>query len=665
VTDIGYLALVIGFAVAAYSAGASFIAGRTGHDDLWLSARNAVWAVLALASVASAAMVYAFISRDFSVKYVAEYSSRDLSLPLTIAAWWAGQAGSILLWAWLLSVFAGIVLVQNRRQNQELTPYVTAVMMAILTFFLGTMAFTANPFEKLPTTPADGLGLNPLLQNEGMYFHPTTLYLGYVGFTVPFAFAMAALITGRLGDEWIRSSRRWTLFAWFFLGMGNLFGAQWAYTVLGWGGFWGWDPVENASFMPWLTGTAYLHSVMIQQRRGMLKVWNLALIIITFALSLFGTLLTRSGLLSSVHSFAQGPLGTLFITLIVVVLAVSLRLLWQRLPQLRSEHELDSFVSRESSFLFNNLLLVGAAFAIFWGTIFPLITEAVRGVKITVGPPFYNQVAGPIFLGMIVLMGVCPLIGWRKASRDNLARNFMVPLAVSLGVAALLHLQGIRSLAALPAFWALSFVAASILLEFYRGARARVRGHKDNLLAAVPRLIWANKPRYGGYIVHVGVILIAMGVASTMIYSTSVEATLAPGEKMSIRQYDLTLTSIDRFDTEGRQVTAASLAVTEDGRPDGTIVSEKALHRNHENPVTSIGLRSNMLEDLYIILVRANDDGTAAFKVLVNPLMTWIWIGGGVLLLGTAVAFWPDPRERDRAAILPTRRLRVREVVRV
>jgi len=664
-TDVGYVALLIGFVVAAYSASASFIAGRTGQKELWVSARNAVWAVLALTSLASAAMVYAFVSRDFSIKYVAEYSSRDLSLPLTIASWWAGQAGSILLWAWLLAVFTGVVIIQNRRQNQELAPFITAVMMAVLTFFLGTMAFAANPFEKLPTTPADGLGLNPLLQNEGMYLHPTTLYLGYVGFTVPFAFAMAALITGRLGDEWIRSSRRWTLFAWFFLGMGNLFGAQWAYTVLGWGGMWGWDPLKNAGFMPWLTGTAYLHSVMIQQRRGMLKVWNLVLIIITFALSLFGTLLTRSGLLSSVHSFAQGPLGVLFIGLIIIVLATSLRLLWERLPQLRSEHELDSFVSRESSFLFNNLLLVGAAFAIFWGTIFPLITEAVRGVKITVGPPFYNQVAGPIFLAMIVLMGVCPLIGWRKASKENLARNFMAPLAVSLGVAALLYLRGIRSPAALPAFWALSFVAATILLEFYRGARARVRGHRDGLLAAVPRLIWANKPRYGGYIVHVGLILIAMGVASTMIYSTSVESTLASGETMSIRQYDLTLTSIDQFNTEGRQVTAASLSVTKNGKPDGTIVSEKALHENHDNPVTSIGLRSNLLEDLYVILVRANDDGTASFKVLVNPLTTWIWIGGAVLLVGTAVAFWPDPRERERAAILPTRKPRVREAVHV
>lgn len=393
----------------------------------------------------------------------------------------------------------------------------------------------------------------------------------------------------------------------------------------------------------------------------MLKVWNLALIIATFALSLFGTLLTRSGILSSVHSFSQGPLGSMFILLIIAVLAISLRLLWQRLPDLRSDHELDSFVSRESTFLFNNLLLVGAAFAIFWGTIFPLITEAVRGVKITVGPPFYNQVVGPIFLATIVLMGVCPLIGWRKASRNNLARNFMVPLTASLALTALLYFQGVRSAVALPAFWALTFVAATILLEFYRGARARVRGHQDNLLSAVPRLIWANKPRYGGYVVHVGVVLIAMGLASTMIYTTSVEATLAPGEKMSIRQYELTLTSIDEFATESKLVTAASLAVTKNGRPDGAIVSEKSRYRNSDNPVTSVGLRSNLLEDLYVILARVNDDGTVALKVIVNPLTSWIWIGGGVLLAGTAIAFWPDPRERERAAILPTRRARDRE----
>ncbi|OGO07654.1 MAG: cytochrome C biogenesis protein, partial [Chloroflexi bacterium RBG_13_60_13] len=484
--DIGYVALVLSFALAAYAAGASFVAARSGQGDLWLSGRNAVWAVVALTSVASAALLYSLVTRDFSLRYVAEYTSRDLSMPVTLSAWWAGQAGSLLFWSWLLAVFAGVVLVQNRRQNKGLTPYVVAVLMALLAFFLALDLFVENPFEKLSRTPVDGLGLNPLLQNKGMLYHPPTLYLGYVGFAVPYAYAMAALLSGRLGNEWIRASRRWTLFAWFFLGVGNLLGAQWAYTVLGWGGFWGWDPVENASLMPWLTGTAFLHSVMIQQRRGMLKVWNLALIIATFGLALFGTAVTRGGILSSVHAFSSGPLGWLLVGLIAVVLLVSIRLLWERMPELRSEHELDSFLSRESNFLFNNLILVGAAFAIFWGSIFPLLSEAVQGSRITVGPSFYNQVTGPIFLGMIVLMGLCPLIGWRKASRENLVRNFRIPAIIAVVLAVLLYLEGMRSLPGLLAFPSMAFVAAASLQEFYRGVRARVRAQGDSLLWALP-----------------------------------------------------------------------------------------------------------------------------------------------------------------------------------
>ena len=368
--DIGYVALSMAFVLAAYAAVASLIAVRSGQGDLWLSARNAIWAALAMTSVASAALLYALATRDFSLRYVAEYTSRDLSMPLTLSAWWAGQAGSLLFWSWLLAVFAGVVLIQNRRQNKELTPYTVAVLMAVLAFFLGIVVFAANPFEKLPATPADGLGLSPLLQNRGMLYHPPTLYLGYVGFTVPYAYAMAALMGSRLGNIDLGQPALGPLRLALPWG-GHLPGARWSYTDLGWGGYWGWDPVENASLLPWLTGTAFLHSVMIQERRGMLKVWNLALIIATFSLCLFGTAVTRGGILSSVHAFSTGPLGWALVGLIAAVLLVSLWLLWKRMPELRSEHELDSFVSRESSFLFNNLILVGAAFAIFWGSILP------------------------------------------------------------------------------------------------------------------------------------------------------------------------------------------------------------------------------------------------------------------------------------------------------
>jgi cytochrome c-type biogenesis protein CcmF len=663
--DIGYVALSMAFVLAAYAAVASLLAVRSGQGDLWLSARNAVWAALALTSVASVALVYALATRDFSLRYVAEYTSRDLSMPLTLSAWWAGQAGSLLFWSWLLAVFAGVVLIQNRRQNKELTPYTIAVIMAVLTFFLGIVIFAANPFEKLPVTPADGLGLNPLLQNKGMLYHPPTLYLGYVAFTVPYAYAMAALLSGRLGgNEWIHASRRWALFAWLFLGAGNLLGAQWAYTVLGWGGFWGWDPVENAGLMPWLTGTAFLHSLVVQQRRGMLKVWNLALIITTFSLCLFGTAVTRGGILSSVHAFSTGLLGWALVGLMVAVLLTSLWLLWKRMPELRSEHELDSFVSKESGFLFNNLILVGAAFAIFCGTTFPWLSKAVQAGSITVEPSFYNRVTGPIFLAMIVLMGLCPLIGWRKAPRGNLVRNALIPLAAALTVAALLYGQGVRSPPALLAFPSMVFVAVASLQEFYRGVRARRRSHRDGLLLGLPRLVWSNKPRYGGQIVHLGIILVAMGVASYFMYSTSAGGVLAPGESLSVGGYELTFNGLDVRSTETQDIAAANLAVSRNGEPDGTVAPEGVLFRSQQSVVTNVGLRSGLREDLYVVLNGVGEDGRVSIQAFVNPLVAWIWIGGGVMLAGTAIAFWPDRRERRRVLRLPEMEIRTLEASR-
>ena len=647
--DLGYVALILAMAIASYTALAAFLSSR-GYPELWRSARMGVLVTFGLATIAAIALEYAFVTRDFSVQYVSQYSDRDLDIFYTLAAWWAGQAGSLLLWAWVLCILVVFLVLQNKAQHRELLPYATGVMMGILTFFLGVMVFAANPFDRLPFTPADGEGLNPLLQNPGMFFHPTTLYLGYVGFTVPFAFAIAALITGRLGDEWIRSTRRWTLFAWFFLGMGNLFGGQWAYVELGWGGYFGWDPVEAASFMPWLVGTAYLHSVMIQQRRGMLKVWNMVLIIITFILSIFGTLLTRSGILSSVHTFSQSAVGPLFIALMGLLLVFSFGLLFDRLPRLKSENELDSLVSREASFLINNLLLVGITFAIFWGTVFPLISEAVRGVKITVGPPFFSAVTGPIFLALIVVMGVCCLIGWRKATPDNLLRNFLYPLVGVIALIPILYATVVREPYALAAFGASAFVLGTLILEFVRGAGARHRSSGQPYFKAFFSLIWGNKPRYGGYIIHLGVILMAVGIAASQFYDTSTEVTLNPGESATIRQYTLTYKGVEQFNTRTRRVTAATLDVYEDGKKIDTLTSEKIFHKQHENPTTEVAIRTTLLEDLYIIF--AGWEGTtASFKFLVNPLVVWIWIGGVVMLLGTVVAYWPDAREKHRLAV--------------
>ena len=647
--EIGRASLALALVLAVFAAGAACVGARLGYLDLLDASRRGVYASGALVSVAAALLLSAFLGRDFSLVYVANYSSRDLPLLYTISAFWAGQEGSLLLWAWVLAFFAALVVWQNRRKHRELMPWVQVVLMANQAFILGMLVFLSDPFAQLPYTPADGQGLNPLLENHGMFFHPTTLYLGYVGFTVPFAFALAALIRGRLGDEWIRSTRRWTLVAWFFLTLGNLFGAQWAYVELGWGGYWGWDPVESASFMPWLVGTAYLHSVMVQQRRGMLKVWNLVLIIVTYALVLFGTFLTRSGILSSVHTFGQSGLGPWFLGFIGLTLAVSLGLLIDRLPLLRSEHELDSFLSRESTFLFNNLILVGAAFATFWGTVFPLVSEAVRGVKITVGPPFFNQVNGPIFLALIVLMGICPLISWRKASRDNLIRNFLYPLAVALGFSLLLVLVGVRQVYALGAFGACAFVTATLAIEFVRATRARVRLHGEHPLRALGLAIWNTKPRYGGYLVHLGVIMVAVGVAGSSLFQTVAEATLKPGESMSIQGYTLTYRGLADYPTATRRVVSATMDVTAAGQPAGTLVPQKQFHRNHENPVSEVAIRTVLTEDLYVIL--AGWEGQqASFKVYVNPLIVWLWIGGAVMLIGTTVAVWPDRREERRFA---------------
>ncbi|MBI2853698.1 MAG: heme lyase CcmF/NrfE family subunit [Chloroflexi bacterium] len=645
-TQIGQIALILALLLAIYFVLAVIVGARRGLPELATSGRWAVVVVFGLTTVAAAALWYAFLTHDFQVSYVYGYSDRAMSTFYLVGAFWGGQEGSLLLWTLVLSAFAVVVVYQTRNRNREMAPYVVAVMGVILVSFLLIVNFLSSPFERFDAVPPDGNGLNPLLENVGMYFHPLTLYIGYVGFSVPFAFCLAALITGRLDDQWIKSTRRWTLFAWLFLSLGNLFGAQWAYTELGWGGYWGWDPVESASFMPWLVGTAYLHSVMIQQRRGMLKVWNIALIVTTFTLTIFGTFLTRSGVISSVHSFGQSNMGPLFIALMALIVVVSAWLTLYRLPQLKGENELDSFLSRESSFLFNNLILVGAAFAVFLGTVFPLVSEAVRGVKVTVGPPFFKSVTAPIFLGLIALMGICPLIGWRRASKDNIIRNFLYPFSIALAVTLGLFIAGIREGYALIAFSLTIFVASTILLEIYRGTRAKHRNNGQNYLAALGGMVWHNKPRYGGYIVHLGVILMAVGIIASQAYDKEVEFTLSPGESGKINNYTLVYQGMDYFPTEKREVITATLDVYNGGQQKvATVTPAKTFHQNHENPVTEVAIRTTPVEDLYIIL-EGWEQQKAAFKFIVNPMVLWIWIGGLVLIAGTIVAFWPDARER-------------------
>ncbi|MBI5166734.1 MAG: heme lyase CcmF/NrfE family subunit [candidate division NC10 bacterium] len=647
--DIGYLSLVIAFGVAAYATLAPILGVKTGREELVRSAENALLALFGLVTLSSAALLYAFVTRDFSVRYVANYSERGLPLAYTISAFYAGQEGSLLFWTLNLTLFGTIVVIQNRRMHRALMPYVISILSAVALFFLTLMVFVTDPFARLPFTPPDGRGLNPLLQNPGMFFHPPTTYLGYVGFTVPFAFAMAALLARQLDDAWIRSTRRWTIFAWFFLGLGNMFGAEWAYGVLGWGGYWGWDPVENASFRPWLTGTAYLHSVMVQEKKDMLKVWNLALIIMTFGLSILGTFLTRSGILSSVHSFGESTLGAFFLAFLAVIILGAFGLLINRLPYLRSENQLDSFISRESSFLFNNLFLVGIAFTVLWGTFFPILSEGVRGVKITVGPPFYNQVVIPIGLALIFITGVCPLIAWRKASMTNLKKNFLQPLVTALVGGALLFIFGVRHLLALLSLALLIFVTATIVLEFYRGTRARHEMAGEGYLRAFFILIARNKRRYGGYIIHLGVLMVILAITGGA-YKVEKEATLKKGEEMQINQYVLRYEGLSLYPTQTQQVAAATVTVFNQGKKVGKLTTEKVFHKDEQQPHTRVAIRMTLKEDLYIILAGFDESGTATFRFIINPLMVWMWLGGFVMALGTIIVMWPDKRERRRAA---------------
>lgn len=652
-TEIGQIALVIALLMAVYSAVAVVIGARRGLPEMVTSGRWGMLTVCGLTTVAAAALWYAFLTRDFRIDYVYQYSSRELSTFYTISAFWAGQAGSLLLWVWVLAIFGAIVVYQTRKRNTDLAPYVLLIVGAVEAFFLWMLNFGSSPFTRVAGVPPDGNGLNPMLQNPGMFYHPTTLYLGYVGFTIPFAFCIAALITGKLGDQWIKSTRRWTLFAWFFLSLGNLVGAWWAYYTLGWGGYWGWDPVESASFMPWLVGTAYLHSVMIQQRRGMLKVWNVALIVTTFTLSIFGTFLTRSGVLSSVHSFGQSNLGPMFVGLMGIIIVGSVGLIAYRLPQLSSDDELDSLVSRESSFLFNNVILVGAAFAIFLGTVFPLISEAVRGVKITVGPAYFKSVTGPLFLGLIALMGICPLIGWRRASRDNMVRNFLYPFTIAILGVVVLFLFGIREAPVLLGLGLTTFVLFSILLEIFRGVRARKQTSGSNYLSSLRSLVWGNKPRYGGYIVHLGIIMMAIGIIASQAYQVEKEVTLSAGQSAQIGDFNLVYRGLDSFPTVEREVVTATLDVYDNAQHKLTVLTPSKTFKNSDSQdpgISKVSIRSTLTGDLYTILA-GWDNQQASLKFIINPLVSWIWLGGIVLILGSVVAFWPDRRETRRDAV--------------
>jgi len=728
---LGHWGLFLALLAGVWSVLASLLGARIQGRGLQHSAERALLATFGLTALAASCLVAAFLADDFRLDYVYHYSSTSQALPYKIGALWGGQAGSLLLWVLVLTVMAAVMVGTNRRKNRALMPWATAVVGATITFFLVLLNFIEPPFLTSAARP-DGVGLNPQLKNYWMMIHPPCLYLGYVGFTIPFAFGIAALVTRRTGDIWFRTTRRWTVFSWFFLGIGILLGAYWAYIELGWGGYWAWDPVENASLMPWLTGTAFLHSVMVQEKKGMLKVWNALLVILTFSLSIFGTFLTRSGILSSVHSFATSDIGPAFGGFLAIVFFGSLVLLVSRLDSLRSEHRLESVLSRESSFLFNNLILVGLALTILLLTTFPMLSEAATGRKVTMGPPIFNLVNIPWALALLVLVGVGPLIAWRRASRDNLLRSFVLPGLVGAWVLLLLLILDARAYwAALGALLATvgrldvyaafqelrtfypaitfalgAFVLTTVAIEFWRGVRVRVANYREPIPLAFGRLVWRNKRRYGGYTVHVGIVLVFFGVAASGAYQIEAVRELAPGESMLVDDYLLRYEGHRLVATDDHFGTLIDVSVYDGatGASIGSLTAEQRFHpnlvfpelreafehvralgesaspqyaqavaglyrlvsllerqagREVKTPSTEVGIHASFSvlapsrfgEDVYVIPLAVDPaSGRANLRVFVNPMVNFLWLGGLVCVVGAHLAVLPDARERRRLA---------------
>lgn len=653
---LGELAMWVALLFATWACLLSFAGGAMRRPDLAATGERAVYATWGFVAIASIGLWSALLRHDFSLRFVASYTSANLPTLYTFTAFWAGQAGSILFWSLILSTYAAIAVWTSGAQNRALMPYVAGTLAAITAFFLAILCFGANPYERLPYEVIDGNGLNPQLQNPGMAFHPPNLYLGYVATVVPFAFAIAALITRRLDANWLAAVRRWALVSWFFLTVGIVLGMWWAYVELGWGGYWMWDPVENASLLPWLTGTAFLHSIMVQEKRGMLRKWNVVLVVATFLLAIMGTFITRSGVISSVHSFAQSPVGIWFGVLFVSAVAGTAYLVVTRLRDLEANAELESMVSREAAFLYNNLLLVGIAFSVFWGTIFPILSEAVRGTKSTVGPPFFNAVNVPLGLLLLALTGIGPLIAWRRASIANVRRQFAAPAFGGVAVGVLLLAIGMREVHAVVAYTLAGFVATTILQEFYKGVGARRRMHGENPVVALVRLVGRNRRRYGGYIVHAGVVILFCAFAG-LVFKREFDVTIKTGEAFDAtdpygHQWRFVSNGLSRFDALNRQVTAVSLKPTRDGQPMPVIESEKRQHVDSQGnptfePSTAVGILERPSQDVYVVFTGQTGEDTAEIRITFNPLVWWVWYGGLTMAIGGLIVMWPSA-ERSR-----------------
>ena len=644
--NIGALALLIAFCLAIYSVIGSLVGAIKKRPFLITSAERAVYAVWMLVTVASGILVYAIMTGDFRFAYVAAHSNRTMPAIYKFTAWWGGQEGSLLLWAWLLSCYSVVVAFSNRKRHRVIMPYVNATMMVTLGFFILLIAFVVSPFQVLAqgkgiVAVPDGNGLNPLLQYWTMVIHPPMLYLGYIGFTVPFAFALGSLVMKQPGDAWIHTTRRWAIVTWFFQTTGITLGAGWAYAVLGWGGYWGWDPVENASFLPWLTSTAFLHSVMMQEKKGMMKVWNIVLVSATFFLSIFGTMLTRSGIVTSVHAFAQSPIGKYFGTFLVLFIALVVYLILDRLDYLKSESHLESVVSRESSFLFNNLILLASCFAILWGTLFPVISEAVMGEKISVDAPFFNRINIPIGLFLIFLTGVGPLIAWRRSSTESLKRSFMWPAMGGAVTIVTLFALGIRHGYALISFGLCMFVTVTIAVEFFKGSSLIKTKDGIGFIPAMIELTHRNTRRYGGYVIHMGIVAMFIGFTGAA-FNKDATVEVNMGDAFHIGRYELKVRDIRVSENEDYLAQHAVVDVFAGGQQIGTMEPEKRLYRTSKQPTSEVAIRRRLNEDLYLNFAGTSGEGSKpVIQAYVFPLVSWIWIGFWITAFGTGICLVP------------------------
>jgi cytochrome c-type biogenesis protein CcmF len=647
IADIGFIAIAFAFLAAIYSAAAAWYGNRTGQQAWVESARNATIAIFLLVLLASGLLIVALLQNDFSIEYVWRVSSRDMPTYLKVTALWGGQAGSLLFWNLMLATFTAAAMFRNWDKQRDLMPYALFVASLTQIFFLFITVFVENPFARLDVIPPDGNGLNPLLRHPGMIIHPPMLYLGFVGFTIPYTFAMAALMANRLDDTWITSTRRWTLVAWLFLSLGLILGGRWAYDVLGWGGYWGWDPVENASLMPWLAGTAFLHSVMIQEKRDMFKMWNMFLIILTYSLVILGTFVVRSGVISSVHSFAQSAIGPLFFAFIALMFIFSAYWVSKRRAALVSENHIKSFFSREAAFLYNNFLIIAILGVVFLFTYYPIISELFTGEKGFVGPPVYERALAPLFALLLLLMGVAPLTMWYRSSLKRIEMSVRWPALVATIFAAVLFAFGVRDWAALLGFWIVGFSGILTLLEFWKGTRARMR-RGEGAWSALSSLMSRNRRRYGGYWIHIGVLVMAFGIIGTELFQQETQIRLQSGESVSLGSYEMVFNQVERYPgPDDLVITEATVDVYQNGNLVRTLHPRSELYTRTMQPMTIPNARSTITEDFYVLLVdwEPLTPNEATFRVYLNPLINWVWAGAIIFTIGTLIAAWPDKRE--------------------